>query len=417
MYDDYEIAINKDINVCFLSGTIISKPDFNFFYNSRKLISKAEFCLKTELGFNASNTFKSTEVKMFAYNEKADFIYKELDIGDKIMIKGFLEKDRIIIEDVFFNSHLGTVLFGELLYWGRLFFDTFKKVSKNNRPQMGKRKEYKMEILLEGKSVAENIRKNFETRLKKIKQTPNVAVLGIKGDEASLTYIKKIEKNCSKYGIKFTLKLALNEEEFIKNFEEVKQNDEFTGIMFQQPLPKKLFDLINEIPPEKDIEGISNLNMGKLFVGEKDVNIPCTSKAVIEILDFYNIDLTGKNVTIVGRSNIVGKPLIPQLLNKNATVTICHSKTKNIDEVLKKSDIIIMAIGKAKFLKKDMIKENAIIIDVGINFEDGKMVGDVDFEDVKERAMAITPVPGGVGCVTNCLLIDNIIKSMEMKKN
>ena len=274
-----------------------------------------------------------------------------------------------------------------------------------------------MEILLEGKSVAENIRENFETRLKEIKQTPNVAVLGIKGDEASLTYIKKIEKNCSKYGIKFTLKLALNEEEFIKNFEEVKQNDEFTGIMFQQPLPKKLFDLINESPPEKDIEGISNLNMGKLFVGEKDVNIPCTSKAVIEILDFYNIDLTGKNVTIVGRSNIVGKPLIPQLLNKNATVTICHSKTKNIDEVLKKSDIIIMAIGKAKFLKKDMIKENAIIIDVGINFEDGKMVGDVDFEEVKERAWAITPVPGGVGCVTNCLLIDNIIKSMEMKKN
>ena len=104
MYDDYEIAINKDINVCFLSGTIISKPDFNFFYNSRKLISKAEFCLKTELGFNASKTFKSTEVKMFAYNEKADFIYKELDIGDKIMIKGFLEKDRIIIEDVFFKN-------------------------------------------------------------------------------------------------------------------------------------------------------------------------------------------------------------------------------------------------------------------------------------------------------------------------
>ena len=187
--------------------------------------------------------------------------------------------------------------------------------------------------------------------------------------------------------------------------------------MFQQPLSKNLSKLINELPPEKDIEGICNLNMGKLFVGERDVNIPCTSKAVIEILDFYDIDLTGKNVTIVGRSNIVGKPLIPQLLNKNATVTICHSKTNNIDEILKKSDVIIMAIGKAKFLKKEMIKNGAIIVDVGINFQDGKMVGDVDFEDVKDKAYAITPVPGGVGIVTNALLIDNIIKSAETKKN
>ncbi len=273
-----------------------------------------------------------------------------------------------------------------------------------------------MEILLDGKSVAENLKKNFSSRIEKLLQKPNVAVLGIEGDEASLTYINRIEKNCQKYGIGFTLKLAKDEEEFVENFNEVKNDESYTGIMFQQPLPKKIFNLINEIPPEKDIEGISNLNMGRLFVGEKDVNIPCTSNAVIEILDYYNIDLTGKNVTIVGRSNIVGKPLIPQLLNKNATVTICHSKTQNINEILKKSDVIIMAIGKAKFLKKEMIKENAIIVDVGINFENGKMVGDVDFEDVKEKAYAVTPVPGGVGVVTNCLLINNIIKSVEIKK-
>ncbi len=154
--------------------------------------------------------------------------------------------------------------------------------------------------------------------------------------------------------------------------------------------------------------------MGKLFVGKKDVNIPCTSKAVIKILEFYNIELTGKNVVVVGRSNIVGKPLIPQLLNKNATVTICHSKTKNINEILQRADIIIVAIGKAKFLKKEMIKKDAVLIDVGINFEEGKMCGDIDFEDVKEKALAITPVPGGVGAVTNALLIDNIISSMEI---
>lgn len=275
-----------------------------------------------------------------------------------------------------------------------------------------------MELLLEGKRVAENIKKNFEERIEKIKRekniTPFIAVLGMSGDEASLTYIKRIEKNCTKYGIKFLLMLSESEEEFIKNFKEIKENKEITGIMFQQPLPKKLSELINQIPPEKDIEGVSDLNMGKLFIGKKEVNIPCTSEAVIEILNFYDIDLTGKNVVIVGRSNIVGKPLIPQLLNKNATVTICHSKTKNMEEKLRKADIIIMAIGKAKFLKKEMIKEGVILIDVGINFEDGKMVGDIDFEDVKEKALAITPVPGGIGVVTNNLLINNIIKSVEV---
>ncbi len=273
-----------------------------------------------------------------------------------------------------------------------------------------------MEILLEGKSVAENIKKNFNKRVENLNQKPHIAVLGIEGDSASLTYIKRIEKNCNNYGIEFTLKLASNEEEFKRNFEKIKNDDDVTGIMFQQPLPKEISKLINEIPAEKDVEGVSNLNMGRLFVGEKDVNIPCTSKAVIETLDFYNIDITGKKVAVVGRSNIVGKPLIPQLLNKNATVTICHSKTKNMDEILRNSDVIIMAIGKAKFLKKEMIKENAIILDVGINFENGKMVGDVDFEDVKDKAYAVTPVPGGIGVVTNSLLIDNIINSVEMKK-
>ena len=273
-----------------------------------------------------------------------------------------------------------------------------------------------MELLLEGKPVAENIKKDFEEKIENLKQKnkiPYIAVLGIVGDEASLTYIKKIEKNCTKYGIKFLLKLASSEEEFIKNFNEIKENKEITGIMFQEPLPKTLSSLINEIPPEKDIEGVSINNMGKLFLGNTNINIPCTSKAVIEILDYYKIDLTGKNVVIVGRSNIVGKPLIPQFLNKNATVTVCHSKTKNIEEILKNADIIVMAIGKAKFLKKNMIKENAILIDVGINFEDGKMVGDIDFEDVKDKAYAVTPVPGGIGVVTNSLLIDNIIKSVK----
>ena len=274
-----------------------------------------------------------------------------------------------------------------------------------------------MELLLDGKVVAENIKKDFEKRINQIKIekniNPHIAVLGIEGDEASLTYVKRIQKNCEKYGIEFTLKMAKTEDGFVKDFNQVINDDTITGIMCQQPLPKNIYELINTIPINKDIEGITHLSLGKLFVGEKNINIPCTSRAVIEILDYYNIDLTGKNVVVVGRSNIVGKPLIPQLLNKNATVTICHSKTKNIKEILKQADVIVMAIGKAKWLKKEMIKDDVILIDVGINFENGKMCGDIDFEDVKEKAYAITPVPGGVGVVTNSLLIDNIINSIE----
>ena len=237
-----------------------------------------------------------------------------------------------------------------------------------------------MELLLDGKKVSENIKSKFEEKISKLTKQPKIAVLQ-------------------------------TEQEFITELNKAKESKEITGIMCQQPLPRSLFNEINTIPLEKDIEGITHESLGKVFVGEKNINIPCTSKAVMEVLDYYNIDLTGKNVVVVGRSNIVGKPLIPQFLEKNATVTVCHSKTKNIETILQMADIIVMAIGKAKFLKKEMIKEGAIIIDVGINFEDGKMCGDVDFEDVKDKVYAITPVPGGIGVVTNALLMDNIINS------
>ena len=269
-----------------------------------------------------------------------------------------------------------------------------------------------MEIL-DGKAVAENIKKDFEKRINDLKVNPNIAVLGIKGDEASVVYIKRIQKNCEKYKIGFNLFLADTEKEFKENFDKIKNDTSFTGIMFQQPLSKELSELINEIPSNKDIEGVNIENMGKLFTGKDDAIIPCTSKAVMEVFDFYNIDLTGKKVVVVGRSNIVGKPLIPQLLQKNATVTICHSKTKNLKEETKNADVVIMAIGKARFLKKEDIKDGAILIDVGINFEDGKIVGDIDFEDVKDKASMCTPVPGGIGTITNAILINNIIESCE----
>ena len=271
-----------------------------------------------------------------------------------------------------------------------------------------------MELLLEGKSVSKSIKSKFEEKLNKLEKKPKIAVLTLNPDDSNMAYIKRIEKNCSEYGIGFNLSITKTEQDFIKELKKAKESKEITGIMCQQPLPRSLFDEINTIPLEKDIEGITYESLGKVFVGEKNINIPCTSKAVIEILDYYNIDLTGKNVVVVGRSNIVGKPLIPQLLERNATVTVCHSKTQNISDILKMADIIVMAIGKAKFLKKEMIKQGAIIVDVGINFDNGKMCGDVDFEDVKDKAYAITPVPGGVGVVTNALLIDNIINSVRI---
>ena len=206
---------------------------------------------------------------------------------------------------------------------------------------------------------------------------------------------------------------GMQEKQFRDFFDKVKNDDSITGIMFQQPLSKELSELIDVINPYKDIEGVGSNNMGKLFVGKDDAIIPCTSKAVMEVFDFYNIDLDGKKVVVVGRSNIVGKPLIPQLLQKNATITICHSKTKNLKEETKNADVVIMAIGKPRFLKKEDIKDGAILIDVGINFENGKIVGDIDFEDVKDKASMCTPVPGGIGTITNAVLIDNIMKSCE----
>lgn len=271
--------------------------------------------------------------------------------------------------------------------------------------------------ILEGKSVAEHIKKNFKQDIESLNIKPSIAVLAIEGDDASSVYIKRIKKNCEQYKIDFKQMISKTPNEFKENFYKVKNDDSITGIMFQQPIPKELTHLVDEIPPQKDVEGITAYNMGRLFLGEKDVNIPCTSKAVIETLDYYNIDLEGKDVVVVGRSNIVGKPLIPQLLSKNATVTVCHSRTQNLREKTSKADIVIMAIGNANFLKKEDIKQGAILIDVGINFHNGKITGDIDYEDISEKASACTPVPGGIGTVTNALLLENIINGCKRQKN
>lgn len=272
--------------------------------------------------------------------------------------------------------------------------------------------------LLYGKDVAKKINdQNLELsqRLyKKYNKKPCIAVLGIAGSVESDIYVKKIEQKCKKFNIDVISLIALDETQFIRNFKKIRNDDRVTAVMFQQPLSKDLNQLINEIDSYKDVEGISKLNMGKLFLNQ-DTLIPCTANAVKEILDFYNIDIASKKAVVVGRSNIVGKPVSMLLLNNNATVTICHSRTVNLEDETKTADILVVAIGKANYITSKYIKKGAIVIDIGINYYNNKIVGDVDFDDVKDIVSMITPVPGGVGIVTSALLISNILKSFKLQ--
>lgn len=212
----------------------------------------------------------------------------------------------------------------------------------------------------------------------------------------------------------------MHQKELLELIKKLNQDKEINGILLQSPLPQHLN--INEafktITYSKDVDGFTPASVGKLCIGE-DTFISCTPYGVIKMFEEYNIDLKGKNVVILGRSNIVGKPLIQCCLQKDATVTVCHSKTKNLSEYTKKADVIIAAIGKAKFLTEDMVKDGVVIIDVGINRQDdGKLVGDVDFENVSKKASFITPVPGGVGPMTIAMLMNNVIKAAkEQQKN
>ena len=204
----------------------------------------------------------------------------------------------------------------------------------------------------------------------------------------------------------------------LKLIKNLNENPNINGILLQSPVPSHLNinTAFKTISYKKDVDGFTPSSVGKLSIGE-DTFISCTPLGVMKMFEEYNIDLTGKSVVILGRSNIVGKPLIQCCLNKNANVTVCHSKTKELEEYTKRADVLIAAIGKAKFVTKDMVKEGAVIIDIGINRdEDGKLVGDVDFENVKEKASYITPVPGGVGPMTIAMLMSNVLKATKEQK-
>ena len=281
-----------------------------------------------------------------------------------------------------------------------------------------------MEII-NGKELAKKIRGELKEEVSKLKKQgikPKLAVIMVGDDKASSVYVRNKSKACEEVGIEFEEYLKddkTTQEELISLIKELNKREDIHGILLQSPIPKGLNirEAFNTIDYRKDVDGFNPINVGKLSIGE-DCFISCTPHGVIKMLEEYNIETEGKRAVIIGRSNIVGKPLIQCLLNKNATVTVCHSKTQNIKEIAKEADILIAALGKPKFVTEDMVKEGVVVIDVGINRnEEGKLVGDVDFENVSKKASYITPVPGGVGPMTIAMLLCNVVKSAKQLKN
>jgi len=270
---------------------------------------------------------------------------------------------------------------------------------------------------LNGKKIAEKIKSNLMNEVKNLKKktgkAPHLLVLQYGEDAAGKAYAQRIEKNCKSIGIEFEYQQFIKQPNKFKNkLKEANENPTITSIMVQQPLPKNLTDSLEMINPQKDVEGITSASLGKLFVGLDTLN-PATAEACIEILDYYDTPIKGQRAVVVGRSNIVGKPVSILLQQKHATVTMCHSRTRDLEWELKQADIVIAAVGKAEMIKGKMLNENSVIIDVGTNFIDGKLLGDVDFDSAAQKVKAITPVPGGVGTVTNQVLMRNIVKSFK----
>lgn len=278
--------------------------------------------------------------------------------------------------------------------------------------------------ILDGKAVSLKVKESVKVRadeLKKFGVEPTLAVILVGEDKASQTYVRAKEKACNEYGIKSVAhRLSENttQNELLALINVLNLDDSIHGILVQLPLPKHIDTnvVLAAIDPRKDVDGFHAVNVGKLVSG-LDGFVPCTPLGVMEILKEYGIDVAGLNAVVIGRSNIVGKPMANLLLNASATVTITHSKTKNLKEICKNADLIVAAIGKPFFLKADMVKDGAVVVDVGINrLDDGRLVGDVDFDEVAPKCSYITPVPGGVGPMTIAMLLNNTILAAQAKK-
>lgn len=275
--------------------------------------------------------------------------------------------------------------------------------------------------IIDGKGIASGIKEDLKLRvaaLKKAGIAPKLSVILVGDDPASQVYVRNKEKGCEQLGMLsdvIRMPADTTDELLINMIHSINKDNAIHGLLVQLPLPKGLNEkrILDEISPAKDVDGLHLENMGKLFKGEKTAFVPCTPQGIMELIKSTGIDLNGKEAVVIGRSNIVGKPISILLLNANATVTMCHSKTKNLNDVVGRGDVVVAAVGRAKLVKAEAVKEGAIVIDVGMNREGGKLVGDVDFASVKDKASYITPVPGGVGPMTIAMLLKNTIISAE----
>ena len=274
--------------------------------------------------------------------------------------------------------------------------------------------------IIDGKSIALAVRQGLEPRVEALKAkgvTPGLTVVVVGDDPASAIYVRNKERASQKLGMNGTvLRLPgeTTQEELLDVVRKLNADDSIHGILVQLPLPKHIDEhaILREIDPDKDVDGFHAMNAGRLLNGEKGF-VACTPKGVMRLLETTGVDLNGKNAVVVGRSNIVGKPMALLLLQKNCTVTIAHSRTRNLADVTRAADILVVAVGRAGMITGDMIKPGAVVMDVGINRVDGKVVGDVDFESAKEVASFITPVPGGVGAMTIAMLMENTVEAAE----
>lgn len=281
--------------------------------------------------------------------------------------------------------------------------------------------------IIDGKLVAQVTREQIKKDVEAIKKANypcgiGLAVILVGDDPASQVYVRNKIKACDEVGIKsFLCKLPAEStfDEVAGTINYLNENPDVSGMILQLPLPKHLDEnaLIDLIDPDKDVDGCHYVQKGRLWTG-RDSLVACTPYGVMKLLDYYNIPLESKNAVVIGRSNLVGKPLAQLLLDRNCTVTICHSRTKNLAEITSRADIVCVAIGKAKFLKADMVKDGAVVIDVGMDRdENGKLCGDVDFADVAPKCSYITPVPGGVGPMTVTMLLANTVKAFKLMNN
>jgi methylenetetrahydrofolate dehydrogenase (NADP+)/methenyltetrahydrofolate cyclohydrolase len=278
-----------------------------------------------------------------------------------------------------------------------------------------------MAHILDGKKLAKKVKNQVKESVsqlvEKYKVTPHLVVILIGDDPASETYVKSKEKTSKSLGLKSTVikkDASISEKELIDLIVSLNEDDDVHGILLQLPIPKHIDEekVINLIDPLKDVDGFSNHHVARLNKG-LDALVPCTPLGIMEIFKEYNVDLEGKYAVVMGRSQIVGKPMASLLLKENATVTITHSRTKNMKDITRQADILVVAVGKAKMVDETYIKEGAVLIDVGISRIDGKLYGDIDFESVQDKASYITPVPGGVGPMTIAMLMKNTLKCYE----